>query len=50
MFSNKNFISGSFLSIFGNVVSMIAYNGKIIWQSISKYWRRKDKWKGNQKW
>ena len=50
MFQHKGFISGSCVVIFGKVATMIAYNGKIIWQAISKYWRRKDKWKRNQKW
>lgn len=50
MFQHKGFISGSFTAVFGKVVTMIAYKGKVIWQSISKYWRRNDKWKRNQNW
>lgn len=43
-------IFGAAISIGGRLISTLAYNGKIIWQAISKYWRRKDKWKRNQKW
>jgi hypothetical protein len=50
MFAHKYSISGSVAVIFGKVVTMIATNGKIVWQAISKYWRRKDKWKRNQNW
>jgi hypothetical protein len=50
MFLKKDFITGPLVAIFGKPVSFIATKGVIIWQSISKYWHRRDKWKSNQKW
>lgn len=41
---------GSTLLINGEKVSAIYYLGQRIWQAISKYWRRDDKWRQNQKW
>ena len=55
MFQHKGFISGSFAAVFGKVVTMIAYNGKIIWQAINScfgagYWDNDKGWDNDDSW
>ena len=37
-------------SLKGRRMSSLWLEGKKIWGAVSKYWRRTEKWKRNQKW
>lgn len=55
MFTHKHSISGSVAVIFGKVVTMIATQGKIIWQAVRScfgkgYWRDDKPWDDNEGW
>lgn len=41
---------GSDMATNGEKITAMYYLGEKIWQALSKYWRRKEKWKRNQKW
>ncbi len=41
---------GAVQSYKDKIIASMVFRGAKIWQSISKYWRRTDKWRRDQKW